>query len=124
MKWFPLVLAIILVGCGGSDGGTKSLANNKPPQATCSATVIWEPPTERTDGTPITTDEMEKFTIYVNKQNNVTDNTIVAVIDITDVNTTDFTIQELSRGQKYFYMTVTDTEGRVSTFSNILNKLC
>lgn len=121
MKWFPLVLVIILVGCGGSDGGTT---NNKPPQATCSATVIWEPPTERTDGSPITTEEMQKFTLYINRRNDVTEETLAAVIDITDVNTRDYTVQELSRGQKYFYMTVTDTEGRVSTFSNILNKLC
>ena len=121
MKWYPLILAIILVGCGGSEGGTTY---NKPPQATCSATIMWEPPTERTDGSPITTDEMEKFTIYVNRIEDVTDNTLVAVVDVTDVNTKDFTIQELSRGQKYFYMTVTDTEGRTSTFSNILNKLC
>ena len=121
MNKLPLILlSLILVGCGGSSSSDNSVA----PIATCSAVLTWEPPYDRIDGTPITTEELEKFTIYVNRRESVEETTLVAVIDITDTNIITWRVDNLPKGQKYFYMTVTDTDGRTSTFSNILNKLC
>ena len=129
----------MLVGCSGGGentwttgppvtGETTTPSANTggvlPPPATCNVTITWEAPYDRIDGTPITTEELEKYTIYISHQEDTKPSTLITIVDVTDTDLITFEIKGLSKGQKYFYMTVTDTEHRESTFSNILNKLC
>ena len=119
MHKYLLALILVLAGCG--EGASTF---SQPPQATCSATITWEPPTERTDGTPLTTAELKQYTIYVNRRDSVDTSTLVTIYEVSDTNIVTWQLDGLSKGQKYFYMTATDTEGRESTFSNIMSKLC
>lgn len=119
MKKILLVLSLVLAGCGEGAG-----TFNLPPAAkTCSATLTWEAPYDRIDGTPLTTAELQKYTIYVNRRDSVETNSLITIIEVTDTNLITYET-EVPKGVKYFYMTVTDTEGRESTFSNILSQIC
>ena len=122
MNKYILLVLVILAGCDG--GAPVSSLAERPPQATCSAIVTWEPPAERTDGSELTKEELQKFTIYINRRDDVDENNLISIIDITDTDIVTWEVSDLTPGKKYFYMTVTDTDGRTSTFSNILSKLC
>lgn len=114
------VLAIVLTGCL-PDTEVKELP---PTAATCSATITWEPPATRVNDNPLKTEELEKYTVYINRRDTVEDSSLLLVVDITDINLITFVISEVPKGVKYFYMTTTDTEGRVSTYSNIEKQVC
>lgn len=111
---------VVLAGCGEG----ASTFSMPPSAATCTATLTWEPPYDRIDGTPITTQELEKYTIYINRRETVDTNTLIAIIEVRDTNMITLEVDKIPKGIKYFYMTVTDTEGRESTFSNILSQIC
>ena len=115
MKYWVLILCLILAGCdGGADTSPYS----------CIATLTWNPPDTTIDGTPITTNDLSKYTIYMSEQPEVADHFIELVVDITDVNMITMEIRDISRGQHWFYLTVTDVEDRISPFSNVLGKEC
>jgi hypothetical protein len=123
MKIWQLLLVVpIFSSCGGG-ASTESLGF-LPEPATCSAVVTWEPPTETTDGTEISVEDISKFTIYINRRDDVTEETLVGIIDVMDTKQITYRIDNISKGRKFFYMTATDHEGNESTFSNILSKLC
>lgn len=113
MKWLFLTLLVILAGC---DSGSKS-------PKTCSATVVWEPPTETTDGHELRLEDIEKFTIYISSRFSVDPEDLISVNNITDPNTIVWEMR-VDKGRNYFYMTVTDKGGVVSTYSNIILKQC
>lgn len=110
---------LFLIGCdfGGSSGQKKE---------PCSAYVTWEAPIARADGSVLSIDEIEKFTIYVNRTAPRTeqDETLELIIDITNANQRDISIPDVGRGQRYFYMTITDTDGNTSALSNVIAKYC
>ena len=113
---------LILYGCGG---GGSSPPKPPDPVIECDAIVIWGTPTERTDGTELLLEDIAKFTIYVNSEPSVEEISLERVVDIENMPaTTQWEIPELSQGEHWFYMTVTDDEDRQSTFSNIKSKIC
>lgn len=119
-KYLALIL-LIVYGCGGS--------GNKPPKPPdpsleCDAIVNWIIPTERTDGSELLPTDIDKFTIFINAEPGVNESTLERVVDIIDNSLTQWTVPELSEGEHWFYMTVTDIENRESTFSNELTKIC
>lgn len=116
-----LLLALIFVlGVGGCEGAD----NAKPPQATCTATLTWEPPYDRVGGAPLSTAELEKYTIYISRQENTDTSFLLRIVEVSDTNLITYEVDDLPRGMKYFYMTATDMQGIESTFSNILSKIC
>lgn len=123
MRKLLLAPLLVLVGCGGG-ADTSAFAPIPPSKKDCKAILTWERPIERTDGTEFAIDDIEKFTIYVNKIEDVNDRTLILVMDITDASIVTWEFSELTTGPNYFYMTVTDTEGRTSTYSNIKGKNC
>lgn len=119
MRFILALLAVSLVaGCGKSGGGNPS-----PPSVSCSATIVWEPPTERTSGQPLTLEELEKYTVYVSLRDSVEDQYIQQVIDV-DINLITLEVRDLGPGPHWFYMTVTDLDGITSTQSNSLGIIC
>jgi len=118
MKYLVLLTSLLLVGCEGGDG-TVPL-----PPTECTATLTWEAPIETIDGTPITTQDFIKYTIYMSEEPEVEDHFIELVTDVTDVNMITMEIRDIPDGQHWFYLTVTDIENRVSPHSNVLGKLC
>jgi hypothetical protein len=117
MKWLYLLPLLLIAAC--DSGG------NKKPKP-CSAYVTWEAPVFRADGSTISIDEIQKFTLYVNRTapRTLEDETLVMIIDITDPVVRDYAISDVGQGQRYFYLTVTDTDGNTSAISNVLAKYC
>jgi len=76
------------------------------------------------DNTPLTLDELQKFTLYVNDAEGMEEARITLVVDLTDVYLIQWEIRNLPAGLHWFYMTATDTENRVSGYSNELSKFC
>ena len=72
----------------------------------------WEIPTERTDGTPLPLSEIAKYSLFVDEQ---------LVIDDITPDSTSVTITVQS-GQRCFKMNTTDTEDRLSPFSDVTCK--
>lgn len=114
-----LVSLLILAGCGG--GGSPP---SPPNPVGCTAAVQWEPSGERTDGTPMPVEEIAKFTIFVSNSPEIVEGALELEVDITDRHLTAWEVPDLRPGQHWFYMTVTDTEGRESTYSNVQGKQC
>jgi len=76
------------------------------------------------DSTPLTLNELQKFTLYVNDAEGMEEARITLVVDLTDVYLIQWEIRNLPAGQHWFYMTATDTENNVSGYSNEVSKFC
>ena len=117
MKYLVLIGLGLLVGCSGGDK-TEDLPSF------CSALLSWGPPEFRMNGSPITVAELAKYTIYVNEEEGQDQSTLVMVIDVENSSMVAWVIESLPLTSHWFYLTVTDTEGRVSPYSNELPKNC
>lgn len=126
MRYGLITTLLLLGGCSGGSGGNGPGLPLDPndPTNTCIATLSWSPPTERMDDSPLALEELAKFTIYVNDAEGMEEARITLVIDLTDVYLIQWEIRNLPAGQHYFYMTVTDTEGLASGYSNEVSKFC
>jgi hypothetical protein len=120
MKYWILVL-LILSGCGGRG---KNPPKPPDPKITCDMVVSWEIPVERTDGSELLIEDIAKYTIFVNEEQGVQESTLELEIDIMNQFLTQWRINKLDKGDHWFYMTVTDSENRESTFSNEIPKTC
>ena len=118
-----LVAVVLLAGCSNGGGDNQSPLP-MPSPTPCSAILEWEPPTQRMDETPITKEEFSKFTIFVADKEGYEQFDLTIVMDISDVYLIQWEVKNLPSGQNWFYMTVTDTEGRESGYSNEVSKLC
>jgi len=78
-----------------------------------SAVVTWTPPTERTDGKPLTPAEIGSYILRVNE---------VVVADTIPGTDTTYTVSDLSPGTYSFDMATTDTVGRTGPFSVAVQK--
>jgi len=76
------------------------------------------------NGTPLALQELEKFTIYAAQAPEVHYDKRLFEIDIADVFMTTYEVRDLKNGSYWFYMTATDTQGNVSTYSNVQQKVC
>jgi len=84
--------------------------------ATGSATLSWQPPVERTDGSPLT--DLAGYRIYYG---NAPDDLRQAV-KLDNPGVTSYVVENLSRGTWYFTMTAFDTSGLESDHSSIGSK--
>ena len=119
MRLLPVIFGLILLGCGEQDGSKADT-----PQ-TCNVLVTWEPQLTRFNGHPISLEELKKYTIYVNLTKDPTkENTLILVADVTDMMARSWVLEGVHKGTIWVYLTVTDTEGRISPYSNVLNLVC
>ena len=120
-------MLLLLAGC---PGGNNSPPGDPDPSDTCTAILEWAPPTARMDESPLTLEELQKFTVYVNNAEGMEEARITLVIDLTDVYMIQWEIRNLPAGQHWFYMTATalgtvpGQPNPVSGYSNELSKFC
>ena len=120
MRVLTLLLGLALLGCGN-----YSISDDKTSTETCDVLVTWEPPATRINGWTLTDDQLEKYTIYVNLTKDPTkEGTLVLVADVTNTEARSWVVEGVHKGSVWFYITVTDLEGRVSPYSNLLNVIC
>jgi hypothetical protein len=85
--------------------------------ASGSATLSWESPTQRADGSPLM--NLAGFKIYWGMDPNGLSNSVT----IANPGLTSFMIEQLVPSRWYFVATAFDTEGLESSFSNIASKM-
>jgi hypothetical protein len=112
-------LALVLIALN-----LQSCDLSQVPGGTCEALVSWEAPTQRTDGSDFTKEDISNFTLFINSEQSIDTITLERVIVIEDGYLVQWKVEYLTPGDHWFYMTVTDTEGNQSTFSNELVKNC
>ena len=107
---------VFLYGC---DSGSSSSPLSPPPPVPeyCGASIIWEAPVLRRNGLPLSPEDFEKFTIYVGETPGRQEHDLIMVIDVPDGTATTHRIEGLPYRMSYIYLTVTDTEDRVSSLS-------
>ena len=82
------------------------------------ATLSWEIPTSRSDGTPLALSEIEGYRLYIGpSQDNLS-----IFMDLNDGSITNYTVNNLPIGNHYFSVTTYDTDGNESPYSNIAMK--
>ena len=115
MKRYLSILFVFLLGC---DSGTPQLSDSypEPPLQTCPVNVIWEAPTLLLGDEPLSIEDIERFTIYVATSPGKLQRDLVLVSDIIDSSAIMHRIDAVPVNS-YIYMTVTDTDGRISPLS-------
>ncbi|MFU8822555.1 MAG: putative Ig domain-containing protein, partial [Gammaproteobacteria bacterium] len=93
-----------------------SVAVSAPPPVIGHATVSWTPPTERTDGSPLT--DLSGFKVYYGKATTSMTN----VVDVQDPTQTRQLIENLDAGTWYFAVTAYDNENFESAKSAVASK--
>jgi len=79
------------------------------------ATLSWEIPTTRADGTPLALSEIEGYRLYMGS----TSTDLVMIVDLNDSAQTRYLVNGLASGSYFFSVTTYDTDGNESTYSNI-----
>jgi hypothetical protein len=83
-----------------------------------SVSLAWTPPATRTDGSALDMSEIGGYKIYMG----TTADDMQQVMDLADSTITDYVMENLDSGDYYFAVTIYDTEGNESAFSNIAQK--
>ncbi|HLT89972.1 MAG TPA: fibronectin type III domain-containing protein [Woeseiaceae bacterium] len=91
---------------------SDSLVVRRESEGTGSATLSWEPPTERADGTALT--DLAGYRIHYGRMSGVYD----YEIDIATPGVTTYVVENLVPGDWYFAMIAYDTQGLESELSN------
>jgi hypothetical protein len=78
----------------------------------------WTPPSTRTDGSALDLSEIGGYKIYMG----TTADNLQQVLDLSDSTITGYVMENLDSGDYYFAVTIYDTEGNESAFSNIALK--
>jgi hypothetical protein len=87
-----------------------------PPDKTVDITLSWVAPTTRENGDALLFSEIDGYEIYYFKDGTNEDND--QLVSITDPNTVDTTISNLTAGTYYFAIATLDTEGLYSDTSD------
>lgn len=101
-----VLVSVVLFGCGET-------VPNQPGMVS----LQWSPPVLNTDGTPIG-DSLAGYRIYFGRQSGV----YTKVITINDPRTTNTAIYNIASGTYYFTITVFNSYGNESDFSNQVTK--
>ncbi len=133
-----IVLSCILVACGGGGGGSSELdggnttpddgssesgdGNTTPddgstspkPAGLLSVSLSWTIPGTRENGEALDLSDIKGYEILYRKVNDE----LFTVISIADPATSEYKITDLEAGTYEFKITVYDTEGAFSSFSN------
>ncbi len=98
-------------GGSGSTGGTTGGGTTAPPVTTSSVTLAWQPPTENTNGTPIT--DLAGYKIhYGTASANYTQ-----VVSVENSGLTRYVLENLAKGTYYFAITAFNSKGLESALS-------
>lgn len=112
----PLELGVNTITVTATDGAGDSrsdiIAINRESSGSGSATISWEAPTQRTDGTALT--DLAGYTIHYGRMPGVYD----YQIDINTPGIMTYVVENLVPGDWYFAMTAYDSDGMVSDLSN------
>ena len=124
-----VVLAVIVImaaGCGGggsdyssnSDGGTVGdpSSTNVVPTANRSVVLIWMPPTENSDDSPLT--DLAGYKIYWGKSPPNLSNSVT----LNNAGLTSYVVDQLTPETWFFAATAFNADGSESKFSNIFGK--
>ena len=103
-----------------SDSGssTPSSETEIPTTGTGTASLSWTAPVDNSDGSPLELSDIGGYRIYYGTSS---DN-LSLVEDISDSSITEETFTSLPQGTHYFSVTVYNTAGVESEFSNIVSK--
>lgn len=119
-----LSVALELAGCPdvvqnapNSPASSSSLASSSyPGPATGSATLTWTPPTENTDGAPLT--NLAGYYVHYG----TSETSLTQIIELTDPSVTSFVVSDLTPGTYYFAVSAYDSLGFEGDWSNIASK--
>ena len=113
-------LLIILTGCGEGGETTVGVGTSS---SNNSATLTWEAPTMRMDGTTLPLSEINKYKVYYGMSSGVYTNTIdVSAASSCVAGTCTTTITGLS-GAYYFVVTALDTTSPTPNESGLSNEV-
>ena len=118
-QWHPhfvlaLLLAVIISACGGGGGGGGSLTVNH--VGFGSATLSWTPPTQNTDGSPLT--DLAAYKGYYGNQSG----NYQMTIQIDNPGITIYVVENLPPNTYYLVLTAINSSGVESDFSNETSK--
>jgi hypothetical protein len=81
------------------------------------ARLVWDAPTENTDGTPI--GELAGFRVHVGTRSRTYDD----VVEVADGTASSYVVEDLERDRTYYFaVTAVDRSGRESRYSNEASK--
>ncbi|HET6630849.1 MAG TPA: Ig-like domain-containing protein [Woeseiaceae bacterium] len=103
---------IVTATDGAGDTRSDTIVINRESTGTGSATLSWEAPTQRTDGTALT--DLAGYTIHYGRMSGVYD----YQIDVNTPGVMTYVIENLVPGDWYFALTAYDSAGLVSDLSN------
>lgn len=121
---------IIMVGCGGGGGGqaseSGSIAEQQHVQSDNSAAIAadndstihlsWDYPVERMDGSDLELYEIDGFRIY-----QLDANGNVGAMHVIEGLETEYDLTDLNDGEYHFAVTVVDSDGMESDFSDVIS---
>jgi hypothetical protein len=123
-----VAISFLLVGCGAGGGKSGTDVVENPANSGGSATLTWEAPTKRIDGTELT--DLAGFKLYSGKSSgNYSDPIEIpiksAACHNVASNKTDcsYVLQGLSQGTHYFVVTAYTSSGLESPYSNEVSKI-
>jgi hypothetical protein len=114
---------LMLVGCGGGGGSDTSKnisdvpAQEQPVDVDSAAQLSWTYPSKRADGSDLDLPEIATFRIY-----HTTDDDNFEESFEVNGDETALIVEDLSEGEHYFAITVVDTNGLESDFSEPVSK--
>ncbi len=118
-RWGPYfilitLLAVVISACGGGGGGIGSVTVNQ--VGIGSATLSWMPPTQNSDGSPLT--DLAGYKIYYGNESG----DYQTIIQLDNPGITIFVIENLTPNTYYFVITAFNRIGNESDFSNEMSR--
>ncbi|HZT05298.1 MAG TPA: fibronectin type III domain-containing protein [Steroidobacteraceae bacterium] len=114
-------LGLALSGCGGGGGGSSGSASTatasqaattvNPPTASNAVSLNWTPPTENTDGTPLT--NLSGYDIHYGTQSG----DYTQTISLSNPGLAEYVVDNLTPGTYYFSVTAVNSAGTESPLS-------
>ena len=116
-QWRPhfvltLLLAVIISACGGGGGGSVTVNQ----VGLGSATLSWTPPTQNSDGSPLT--DLAGYKIYYGNESG----NYHTSIQIDNPGIAIYVVEYLTPNTYYFVLTAINSSGVESNFSNEASK--
>ncbi len=106
------LLAVIISACGGGGGGSVTVNH----VGFGSATLSWAPPTQNTDGSPLT--DLAGYKIYYGTESG----NYQTSIQIDNPGIAIYVVETLTPNTYYFVLTAIDSSGIESLYSNEASK--
>jgi hypothetical protein len=107
IRYWPAIVSLLLAACGGGSQNPSSGMN--------SATLRWQPPTQRVDGTPLTS--VGSYTLYYGRNFSNLERAVHLGGSVTE-----YRVDYLERGTWYFAVSATDSNGVESAQSGKVSK--